>query len=111
MVKLSIIVRFSFEGIHSWPAAPQDVPEAYLVHPHRHLFAVEATKRVDHEERAIEFIALRREMLAFCRSSQFQGPHTLSCETMAFRLLTWFGLCRCSVTEDSENGALVEAGE
>ena len=60
---LSIIVRFTFSGIHHWPGAPQDVEEQYLVVPHRHLFHVEAVKAVTHEERDIEFIALQRQMI------------------------------------------------
>lgn len=105
---IHIIVRFQFEGIHSWPGAPQDVHEAYLVYPHRHIFWVEATKRVDHEERAIEFIALKREMLAYAVDWGVDGPHWMSCETMARIFLERFELQSCQVLEDGECGALVK---
>jgi len=102
---LSIIVRFTFSGIHHWPGAPQDVEEQYLVVPHRHLFHVEAVKAVTHEERDIEFIALQRQMISYC--AIFADPHAMSCETMAVKLLEHFGLSRCRVLEDGENGAEV----
>lgn len=112
MAILAIVVRFSFEGIHSWPGAPQDLPEAYLAQPHRHMFYVHAVKNVLHEERQIEIIALRREMLEFCidvfgGGESAGGPHFMSCETMARRLFEKFNLAVCRVLEDDENGALI----
>ena len=105
-VSIKIIVRFSFEGIHCWPAAPDHLREAYLRHPHRHMFHVEATKVVTHTERDIEIIALKNAMQDYCLTS-LKGPHTLSCEAMALALLEYFGLCCCRVLEDDENGAEV----
>ena len=106
MAKLAIVVRFSFEGIHSWPTCPPDHPAAFLVHPHRHLFFIEATKAVNHAERDIEILDFRNRMLTFCEH-EFCGPHTMSCETMATILLEHFGLSMCRVLEDNENGAEV----
>lgn len=106
MASVSVIARFTFEGVHSWPDCPEGGPTPYLRHPHRHLFHVEAVKPVAHDERDVEFIALRRHMLAFCEV-QLVGPHHLSCESMARQLLGTFGLSRCSVSEDGENGAEV----
>ena len=103
---LAIIVRFQFAGIHNWPGAPRDVDEEYLAYPHRHVFHVEGLKTVDHAERDIEFIALKKVMQVYC-DSHFAGPHTMSCETMALRLLNDFDLDSCRVLEDNENGAQV----
>lgn len=108
MAALSIVVRFAFEGVHRWPDAPQDKPEAYLTLPHRHLFHVEAVKDVSHEERDIEIIAFRREMLQTC-IEVYGGPHDFSCETMARALLDQYKLRSCRVMEDNENGAEVRA--
>lgn len=106
MTSLSIVVRFSFEGFHRWPDAPQDKEERYLVNVHRHMFYVEGIKDVSHEERDIEIIALRREMLQHCLT-YFVEPHTHSCETMARALLETYELRSCRVMEDNENGAEV----
>ena len=108
MAALAIVMRFTFEGVHSWPGAPQTVREKYLAHPHRHLFHVEAVKAVSHAERDIEIIALKNSMQRFCVEN-LGGPHDHSCETMALTLLTHFGLQRCRVLEDNENGAEVTA--
>jgi hypothetical protein len=105
---LAIIVRFQFAGIHNWPGAPRDVDESYLAYPHRHMFHVEAIKAVNHAERDIEFIALKNEMQKYCEH-HFDGPHTLSCESMALRLIADFDLKVCRVLEDNENGAEVTA--
>ncbi len=111
MAGVAIVVRLQFEGVHYWPDAPLDKPEHYLRHAHRHVFHVEAVKRVTHEERDIEIIAFKREMLAFCeeRFGKGTGAHPFSCETLARILLEEFGLQRCSVLEDNENGAEVTA--
>lgn len=106
-MKLSIIVRFSFPGVHSWPDAP-DGPEGYLRLPHRHMFHVEAVKSVKHQERDIEFIGLRNKMEVYCQS-RFGAIATFSsCETMAIALTERFDLTSCKVLEDGENGALME---
>ena len=106
MAKLAIVVRFQFIGIHSWPAAPAG-PEDYLRYPHRHVFHVEATKLVDHEERDIEFIGFKLAMQEYVSDIGLEGPHTMSCETMARGLLAHFNLSKCRVFEDDENGAEV----
>lgn len=103
---VAIVVRLQFEGVHWWPGAPQDVPEKYLVHPHRHMFYVEASKTVEHMDRQIEIIALRRRIEEYCYE-HFRGPHILSCEMMAQKLLAHFLLSTCQVLEDNENGAVV----
>lgn len=108
MASIRVVVRFSFEGVHSWPGAPAHLPEAYLRHPHRHMFHVEATQTVTHTERDVEIIALRRKMECYC-VQHFSGPHGGSCEAMALALLVQFNLHSCRVLEDNENGAEVEA--
>jgi hypothetical protein len=108
-VKSFVVVRFQFEGVHCWPGAPQDGPTPFLREMHRHMFHVTAKKAVTHDDRDIEFIHLKRLLLQACLAN-FCGPHTLSCETMAATLLNKFGLDSCEVSEDGENGGLVERG-
>jgi hypothetical protein len=100
--RVSIIVRFDFEGIHSWPDAT--APVAFLAFPHRHVFHVEAAKDVTHDDRQIEIIQFKKELSYYCRM-HYAGPHLMSCEMMARELLMLFGLRYCRVLEDGENGA------
>lgn len=104
---MRVVVRFRFEGLHSWPTAP-DGPVSFLRHVHRHEFHVEAAKDVSHDDRDIEIIQLKNAMQAHA-AAEFAGPHSLSCEMMARALLLRYGLARCMVLEDGENGAEVLA--
>lgn len=111
-VAVSIVVKFSFEGFHHWPEAPGN--HSYLRYPHRHVFHVVAAKRVNHNNRDIEFIVLKRELHRYACSYFGGSPtncHSLSCEEMAERLLNTFDLSSCSVLEDDENGAFVTSLE
>ena len=108
MAKLAIVVRFQFIGIHSWPDAPAN-QESYLAYPHRHVFHVEAVLDVTHTERDVEFIALKEAMIEHCKHKGFEGPHNLSCELMAMKLLNRFELRRGRGFEGNENGAEVTA--
>lgn len=106
--RLFITVSFEFEGFHSWPGAPSQ--HAFLGVVHRHLFKCTAKKRVNHDNRDIEFIEFKRKVQAYA-ASHFFGPHHMSCEMMAVQLIEAFDLASCSVTEDGENGAHVDAIE
>jgi hypothetical protein len=71
-----IFVRFEQVGFHFGPDAPSH--RAYLRATHRHLFGIEVTTTVDHDERDIEFHDLRDEAAAPFRglsiSKQDFGP-------------------------------------
>ena len=110
-----IFVRFEQVGFHCWPDAPSH--RAYLRASHRHLFGIEVTTRVDHDERDIEFHDLRDEAAALFRGlsicEQDFGPQ--SCETLARRLATQLAdryarTVTVIVSEDGECGASVEVG-
>lgn len=107
-MKYYVLVSFQFEGFHSWPQAPDEV--AFLRDRHRHIFHVRAKKRVQHEDRDVEFILLKRELE---RCAQRLSPSTLvqywSCETWATHFVRTYDLAECEVWEDKENGALVVA--
>jgi hypothetical protein len=53
-----VVVSTDIEGLHHWPDAP--VAEAYLRHPHRHLFTVWVRMQVHHRDREIEINELTR---------------------------------------------------
>ncbi len=115
MTPAVIFVRFEQVGFHCWPDAPQH--RAYLRATHRHLFAVEVTTHVDHDERDIEFHDLRDEAVAVFRSLTIdkQDFGSQSCESLARRLATiladrYARAVTVMVSEDGECGATVEVG-
>ena len=110
-LKVEVMSRFTFEGIHNWPEAPDDV--WYLQHEHRHLFHVLIAWRVSHLKRQVEFISAGRDVKdnILGKLTQRHGIYILedmSCEQLAELLLdqerdaSWV-----EIWEDGENGARV----
>lgn len=105
-----IFVKTSFEGMHQYLDAPSSV--SFLRSMHRHLFGVCLMLEVFHDDRELEFFIVKRELdnyIANCLATA-----NLSCETFAVRILeharALYGknrVCRVSVDEDGENGAVV----
>jgi hypothetical protein len=62
-----IHVRFTEHGVHCWPQAPER--RAYLRSLHRHLFFVEVSTAVEHDDREIEFHDLQEEAACIFRMS------------------------------------------
>jgi hypothetical protein len=111
MPKTNIVINLQVEGVHSWPNC--DIDEvAFLKHPHRHIFHIECKKQVIHDDRDIEIIQLKREII-FWLYSQYGNNHnvhhfnSMSCEMIAKELFERFNLNYCKVLEDGENGAEV----
>ena len=102
----NIIIKLQVEGLHFWEDCDiEDVD--FLAHPHRHIFHITCKKEVTHDDRDIEIIRLKREVLNFLEKKYgkvcwFGG---MSCEMIAKILLDEFELNYCSVLEDNENGA------
>jgi hypothetical protein len=102
------------EGTHNWPGCPFD-EVAYLRDPHRHIFHIKAYKKVSHSDRDQEFIMLKHlivEYLNFVYFAEYQKLCVFgakSCEMIAEELIMQFDLSRCEVSEDDENGAVVNA--
>lgn len=111
-VRSEVWVSFQFEGFHCWPDAPDVV--GFLRDRHRHMFHVKAWKRVAHDDRDVEFILLRRQLVgAVARKLEtFDGDgeatRNWSCEHWARWLIDGYALTRCEVSEDGENGAVLE---
>jgi len=81
----TVTVGFKYELLHCWPDAPES--ESWLRHPHLHEFRMVAEIEVEHNDREIEFFALRAEMeWERVRLFGTRGNETkpnLSCEMMA----------------------------
>lgn len=104
---MEVFARNQFEATHAWTDCPID-EVAYLQHEHRHVFHIESHKVVDHDDREQEFIVLGHRVGEFLESEY--PEHKLgstSCEMLAIKLIGAFGLSRCMVSEDGENGAWV----
>lgn len=110
----TIIIRTQFEGIHQWSSAPEEV--GFLRSCHRHIFYVEVEMSVEHSDREVEIISLKRRLSE--DMLQWMPQHiTDSCEKMAQQicdyLRTEYGDERyitVSVLEDNENGGKVYYG-
>lgn len=109
-MKTHIHVTTSFVGVHRWPDARGQ--HAYLANPHRHVFQVDVWVQVMHDDRELEFFAVQDFV-----SEELPHFHmgALSCEQVATeilrRLLEEYGGHRevdVEVSEDGENGAMVE---
>ena len=116
MMNTYIIVSLQLEGIHYWKQC--DLSEVnYLTHPHRHVFQIKMKKRVEHDNREIEFIKLKHEVSIALEAEFFDKDYmclnfgNASCEQLAKMLINNYDLSSCEVLEDGENGALVESEE
>jgi hypothetical protein len=112
----NVIVKLQVEGLHSWPDAKKIVPEVgFLSDPHRHVFHITAKKRVNHDDRDVEFIMFKRDIEQYFRDKYFDMSYRChwfgakSCEMIAKEVLQFFACEYVSVFEDNENGAEVYA--
>lgn len=106
-----IKVQTAFEGVHCWPNAPEQV--AFLRNPHRHMFHVSAIMETFHNDREVEFIMVKHAIEDFLQDVEW--PIAVSCEMMAEDIGNFlqqrYGDHRfvsVSVSEDNENGAIVQ---
>lgn len=122
MTQTNVIVRFQIEGFHNFPAARDLFPEvAFLADRHRHIFHFEVEKKVNHDDRDVEFILFKREVTSWLINEygqsdvdEMQPPFAhhlefgpMSCEMIAKKLLVRFDLESASVFEDGENGSKI----
>jgi len=99
--------------MHCWPGAPEGKHE-HLRNPHRHEFHVTVDFQQFHDDRDIEFLAFKDWLGRFLEEWSFDLGHQ-SCEMMAACIYNEVQGCwgttrdyRVEVSEDGENGALVE---
>lgn len=114
----TIQVRTTFEGVHSYPGAPEEV--AYLRQPHRHIFGVCVEVEVFHDDRELEFIMVKHMIdmyfgnLSIKHGCRQLGTH--SCEKISSGLFDYLWTkvtvphlryWKVTVDEDGENGASI----
>ena len=104
---MTVFGTCQFEAIHNWPEA--GYPVQYLQFPHRHVFHIEFTASVEHEDRQIEFITLKQMVENFCRDQWHNRDiGRTSCETIGVAILEAFQeIDTVTVSEDGENGATI----
>lgn len=108
----NIIVNLQVEGCHNFPKATELFPKVdFLASRHRHIFTIEAKKKVNHDDRDVEFILYKREIMNYLKQTYYSPETDLlefgpkSCEMIAKELFNHFNLSYCKVMEDGENGA------
>lgn len=109
MMYKTINVKNSFEFVHCWPEAPKSL--YYLRTPHRHVFKIETSIEINHNNRDLEFITVQHDIRRFLHTTHFKQRS--SCEDIAEcivrHLIQLYGERDIAVTvsEDGENGATV----
>lgn len=105
----SIFVTTSFQGIHCYPDAPDQVE--YLKYPHRHVFNIKVQIDVFHNDREVEFHVFK----SFIQSIIMDGDYNYkSCEMIsddiAKEISQNFSERKLTiiVDEDGENGSITE---
>lgn len=116
MINTTIWFTFQKEGIHCYPRAaidPNLADVSFLASPHRHIFHFRIDIKVFHDDRDIEFIQAKRYTENLFTSGALQMDYK-SCEMLAREVLAELvkkyperGI-KISVSEDNENGAVVE---
>lgn len=102
-----VFCTFQYEALHNWENC--DIEEvSFLKYPHRHIFHFKAYKEVNHGDRDIEFIVLKRKMIAYMEETYpDRNLGSQSCEMIADELIKKFNLSCIEVSEDLENGCIV----
>jgi len=111
-MKTTIIVNLQVEGQHRWLKCPI-LEMAFLKSFHRHIFHIQCEVEVSHNDRDIEIIMFKREVLDYLNRNYYNlAIHMCnfgdkSCEMIATDLVEAYAMTSCQVLEDGENGAKV----
>ncbi len=116
-MKKSVWCYLQIDGIHSWDNIPtsqvlEDVQ--FLKYPHRHMFGFKCYEYVTHNDRDTEFIHRKRDVLDFLQNKYYDSKQrcfvfgSRSCEMLAEELLERFDFYKVEVSEDNENGGIIE---
>ena len=113
-MKTNVIAKLEVEGLHNWPAAQSVFPEVgFLANMHRHKWFITAKKKVNHDDRDVEFIMFKRDIEQWLKTTYYNTlsrTHEFgakSCEMLAKEIMEEFDCVYVSVFEDNENGAEV----
>lgn len=99
-------ITSQFVAYHRWAKAPEDT--AFLRNYHRHMFHVKMGIEVLHGDREVEFFDLKRRLDEYINDEFREGRFGFSCEIIAELILDEFNASWVEVSEDGENGAIVE---
>lgn len=108
-----IYITTDFIALHAWPECPYE-QVSFLKYPHRHKFFVKVIFQVDHDHRQIEFFMAKKELDEYIdRKYKNKDLGPMSCEMIAKDILRvmnaiFKSVVSVSVSEDEENGAIVE---
>ena len=68
-MRTNVIAKLELDGLHNWPDAKNVFPEVgFLSSMHRHKWYITAKKRVHHDDRDVEFIMFKRDILEYFRT-------------------------------------------
>ena len=101
----AVWVSTTFVGVHRWKNAPDQV--GFLRDWHRHVFHVKLAVSVVGLDREVEFLQLK-EKVNIHLARTYRERFELSCEMIALDLVREFRAKWVEVSEDGENGAIVE---
>lgn len=109
-LKKQILINLQIEGIHRW--ADCNILEVlYLKHYHRHIFYITIQKEVKHNDRDIEIICFKNEVINWLNSNYKKDNvlffDNMSCEDIAEKIYNHFNCSMVKVLEDNENGAII----
>ena len=110
-----IYVRNQFEGYHRWKDAPEEV--IFLRSPHRHIFKLKTSMQVYFEDRDVEFFMLQHQINNILDCWKNLDTLDWSCELMATTIVKELTalypnrFIECDVSEDGENGAVVNSND
>ena len=105
-MKTTVWITTQFRAFHRWKDAQDNV--VFLRDYHRHVFHVKLGMKVSHDNREIEFFNFQKNADLYIFDHFMDALLELSCEQIAIELLKEFSGSFCEVSEDGENGALVE---
>lgn len=111
-MKKKIVVKLSIDGTHQWKDCPIE-EVAFLKNIHRHMFYIRLEKKVTHNDRDIEIIQLKHNILNYFKLKYYNEDlrthcfENMSCEMIAQDLLETFFADLVEVLEDNENGAIL----
>ena len=106
-ISSTVYCTLQYEALHNWPTCDIDEVD-FLKYPHRHMFHIKAFKKVDHDDRDIEFIVLKRKIARYLGEKYNHDFGPMSCEMIARELIDTFNLSACDVSEDNENGCFLQ---
>ena len=115
ITKTVVIIKLAVDGMHNFPKAAELFPEvAFLADRHRHMFHFTLAKMVNNDDRDVEFIMFKRDVLNYLHD-QYSDSHmrthefgAKSCEMLSRELLERFECDWVECWEDQENGARIE---